>query len=260
MYLKFYNFVHDGSDVCFLTGFCFFLRPQLSSFAFHEVDFLYFRHQLSGICNLGQYAGECLPIKFFRMDLIFATHNQNKAEEINKLLGSSWNVRSLDDAGFHEDIPETGSTLEENALQKARFVWNELGVTCFADDTGLEIDFLDGAPGVYSARFAGPEKDSIQNMEKVLKEMKDVTNRKARFRTVIALIVEGEEVLFEGSVDGEILQKMSGDQGFGYDPIFQPDEADVSFACMSLLEKNQISHRGQAIKKLVDYLESIKNQ
>lgn len=192
------------------------------------------------------------------MDLIFATHNQNKAEEINKLLGSSWNVQTLEDAGFHEEIPETGSTLIENALQKARFVWNELGVPCFADDTGLEIDALGGAPGVYSARYAGPEKDSIKNMQKVLKEMKNISDRKARFRTVIALIVDGKEVLFEGCVEGKILREMVGEQGFGYDPIFQPDEADVSFARMSLLQKNQISHRGRAIKKLVDYLDSIK--
>ncbi|MFW5754290.1 MAG: RdgB/HAM1 family non-canonical purine NTP pyrophosphatase [Marinilabiliaceae bacterium] len=194
------------------------------------------------------------------MDLIFATHNQNKSREINKLLGSAWNVRSLDDVGFHQEIPETGSSLEENALQKARFVWNELGVTCFADDTGLEIDALNGEPGVYSARYAGPEKDSMQNMEKVLEEMAHVSDRKARFRTVIALIMDGKEVLFEGRVEGKILREMIGDQGFGYDPIFQPDEADGSFASMSLARKNQISHRARAIRKLVDYLESIKNQ
>ncbi|MGM0375206.1 MAG: RdgB/HAM1 family non-canonical purine NTP pyrophosphatase [Bacteroidota bacterium] len=192
------------------------------------------------------------------MDLIFATHNQNKAEEINKLLDHSLNVRSLEDIGFHQEIPETGTTLEDNALQKARFVWNELGVSCFADDTGLEIDSLDGAPGVYSARYAGPEKDSVQNMDKVLKKMKNVSDRKARFRTVIALIMDGREFLFEGYVEGKILREMSGNQGFGYDPIFQPDEADVSFARMSLMQKNQISHRGRAIKKLVGYLESIK--
>lgn len=194
------------------------------------------------------------------MDLIFATHNQNKSGEINKLLGSAWNVRSLDDVGFHQEIPETGSSLEENALQKARFVWNELGVTCFADDTGLEIDALNGEPGVYSARYAGPEKDSVQNMEKVLEEMAHVSDRKARFRTVIALIIDGKEVLFEGCVEGKILREMVGDQGFGYDPIFQPDEADGSFASMPLARKNQISHRGRAIRKLVDYLESFKNQ
>ncbi|MFW6351091.1 MAG: RdgB/HAM1 family non-canonical purine NTP pyrophosphatase [Bacteroidota bacterium] len=194
------------------------------------------------------------------MDLIFATHNQNKLKEINKLLGPSWIVRSLSEAGFHQEIPETGSTLEENALQKARFVWNELGVTCFADDTGLEVDSLNGAPGVYSARYAGPDKDSVQNMEKVLKEMKNVSDRSARFRTVIALIHQGREILFEGSVEGKILREKIGDQGFGYDPIFQPDEADGSFAGMLLSRKNQISHRARAIKKLVGYLEANKNQ
>jgi len=192
------------------------------------------------------------------MDLIFATHNQNKSEEIDKLLGSSWNVQSLKDVGFHQEIPETGATLEENALQKVRYVWREFGITCFADDTGLEIDSLNGAPGVYSARYAGPEKDSVQNMEKVLKEMRDVSDRTARFRTVIALIHEGREILFEGSVEGKILREKIGDHGFGYDPIFQPDEADGSFASMPLARKNQISHRGRAIKKLLDYLETIK--
>ena len=192
------------------------------------------------------------------MDLIFATHNQNKSEEIDKLLGSSWNVQSLKDVGFHQEIPETGATLEENALQKVRYVWREFGITCFADDTGLEIDSLNGAPGVYSARYAGPEKDSVQNMEKVLKEMRDVSDRTARFRTVIALIHEGREILFEGSVEGKILREKIGDQGFGYDPVFQPDEADGSFASMPLARKNQISHRGRAIKKLLDYLETIK--
>ena len=194
------------------------------------------------------------------MDLIFATHNSNKAEEINNLLDSFWNIRSLDDAGIIQEIPETGTTLEANALEKTRYVWNQLQTSCFGDDTGLEIDALGGAPGVYSARYAGPEKDSFRNMQKVLDEMRDVSNRRARFRTIIALIIDGREMLFEGRVEGMILSEMTGDQGFGYDPIFQPDEADVSFAQMSMEEKNRISHRARAMHKLVDYLKSIKSQ
>ncbi|MFO8001882.1 MAG: RdgB/HAM1 family non-canonical purine NTP pyrophosphatase [Marinilabilia sp.] len=193
------------------------------------------------------------------MDLIFATHNSHKAEEINKLLPAPWNARPLSAIGYKEDVPETGETLEDNALQKARHIWQELGVDCFADDTGLEIDALGGAPGVYSARYAGPGKDSTKNMQKVLKEMEGITNRRARFRTVIALILNGETTLFEGKVEGEILRELRGHHGFGYDPVFRPDGAAYSFAQMPLDEKNRISHRSQAIGKLVRFLEAVKN-
>jgi XTP/dITP diphosphohydrolase len=188
------------------------------------------------------------------MDLIFATHNNNKSFEISDLLGDGWMVKSLSEAGMDEQIPETGDTLEFNALQKARFVYGKMGVDCFADDTGLEIEALNGAPGVYSARYAGPQKDSHQNMQKVLDELEGVANRKARFRTIIALIKGGLELLFEGIVAGEILHEQTGDEGFGYDPIFKPCEAEVSFAEMPLARKNEISHRGKAVRKLVDYL------
>lgn len=191
------------------------------------------------------------------MDLIFATNNQHKATEIARLLTGTWKVQTLADVGFHKDVPETGRTLEANALQKARYINDQLGKDCFADDTGLEIESLNGEPGVYSARYAGPEKDSGSNIRKVLSEMEGKRNRKARFRTVIALIIDGQEKLFEGIVDGVILEQPEGEGGFGYDPIFKPDEAGVSFAQMPLSEKNKISHRGRAVRKLADYLKSI---
>ncbi|PWD99473.1 non-canonical purine NTP diphosphatase [Marinilabilia rubra] len=191
------------------------------------------------------------------MDLIFATNNQHKASEIAHLLTEKWEVKSLADIGFTQEVPETGTTLEANALQKARYIHNQLGKDCFADDTGLEIEALKGEPGVYSARYAGPAKDSNDNIRKVLAEMQDKHNRKARFRTVIALIINKKEVLFEGIVSGVILSHPSGMGGFGYDPIFKPDEATMSFAEMPLTEKNQISHRGRAVQKLVEYLKTI---
>jgi XTP/dITP diphosphohydrolase len=192
------------------------------------------------------------------MDLIFATKNKHKVLEINRMLGDTKKVKSLLEIKFEGDLPETGHTLEENALQKARFINKHLGVDCFADDTGLEIDALNGAPGVYSARFAGPEKDSIKNIEKVLSELKNKTNRKARFRTVIALILDQKEMLFEGYVDGTILDAPRGDGGFGYDSIFMPEGYDLSFAEMPLSQKNKISHRAMALQKLAEFFH--KNQ
>lgn len=192
------------------------------------------------------------------MDLIFATKNKHKVLEINRMLGDTKKVKSLLEIKFEGDLPETGHTLEENALQKARFINKHLGVDCFADDTGLEIDALNGAPGVYSARFAGPEKDSIKNIEKVLSELKNKTNRKARFRTVIALILDQKEMLFEGYVDGTILDAPRGDGGFGYDSIFLPEGYDLSFAEMPLSQKNKISHRAMALQKLAEFFH--KNQ
>ncbi len=189
------------------------------------------------------------------MDLIFATHNAHKIFEIEPLLNNHWSIKSLDEAGFNEEVPETGDTLEANALQKARFIHSKLGVDCFADDTGLEIDALDGQPGVLSARYAGPEKNSHKNVQKVLEQLHNCDNRKARFRTVLALILSGEEHLFEGTVEGTILSEPSGEGGFGYDPVFKPLEAAVSFAQMPLTQKNRISHRARAFQKLADFLE-----
>jgi XTP/dITP diphosphohydrolase len=191
------------------------------------------------------------------MELIFATNNQHKAKEINSLLGEKWSIKSLSDLNFSDEVPENGDTLRDNALEKARYVHQLWGKDCFADDTGLEVDSLNGAPGVFSARYAGTEKDSTKNMQKLLNELTGKANRNARFRTVIALIINGKEKLFEGIVEGRILQKPEGDKGFGYDPVFKPNEADVSFAQMPLSEKNLISHRARAIKKLTNYLNSI---
>lgn len=188
------------------------------------------------------------------MELIFATNNQHKALEINSLLGKSMNIKSLSDLNFSDEIPETGKTLEENALQKARFVHQRWGKNCFADDTGLEVDALNGAPGVFSARYAGEEKNSAANIRKLLKELEGLNDRKARFRTVIALIIDEKEMLFEGIVEGRILEKPKGKDGFGYDPVFSPNEANLSFAEMPLAEKNLISHRARALKKLTDFL------
>lgn len=188
------------------------------------------------------------------MELIFATNNQHKATEINSLLGQNWAVKSLADLNFNEEVPETGDTLEDNALEKARYIHQLWGKNCFADDTGLEVEALHGAPGVFSARYAGEDKDSSKNINRLLEELKGQSNRKARFRTVIALIIEGREFLFEGIVNGQILENREGNGGFGYDPVFKPDEADVSFAQMPLSEKNLISHRARAMKKLTDFL------
>jgi XTP/dITP diphosphohydrolase len=194
------------------------------------------------------------------MELVFATNNKHKSIEIARLLGGNRMVKSLPEVGFKGDIPETGKTLEENALQKARYIKTRLGTDCFADDTGLEIDALNGAPGVYSARYAGPEKDSFKNMEKVLRELKNCRNRKARFRTIIALIIDDKELLFEGIVKGSILEAPRGEKGFGYDPIFLPDGHTLSFAEMLPDQKNKISHRALAMKKLVDYLKTFKSE
>lgn len=188
------------------------------------------------------------------MKIVFATNNKHKLEEISRLLEGKHEIVSLSSIGCYDDIPEDQDTLEGNALQKARYIKEHYGLDCFADDTGLEIEALDYRPGVYSARYAGPAKDSLANMNKVLSEMQHHTNRKARFRTVIALILEGKEYLFEGRVDGNILTEKHGDAGFGYDPIFQPEGFEVSFAEMPMDEKNKISHRGKATQKLAEFL------
>lgn len=188
------------------------------------------------------------------MKLVFATNNQNKVNEIQPLLGEQIKLFSLADINHHEDIPEDQDTLEGNARQKAQYVYHHFGLNCFADDTGLEVEALDGAPGVFSARYAGNSKNSKHNIERLLKEMEGISNRKARFRTVISLIIDGEETRFEGIVNGSIIHEPKGDLGFGYDPVFQPEGYSITFAEMSLDEKNLISHRSRAIQKLTDYL------
>ena len=186
--------------------------------------------------------------------LVFATNNAHKLEEIRAILGDKMEILSLADINCHADIPETANTLEGNAHLKSEYVYNHYGLDCFADDTGLEVEALDGAPGVYSARYAGDGHDSQANMQKLLKEMEEKNNRKAQFRTVISLIEKGEEKLFEGIVRGEITQEKRGNSGFGYDPVFQPEGFDVTFAEMGSDVKNKISHRARAVKALCDYL------
>lgn len=188
------------------------------------------------------------------MKLVFATNNTHKLEEIREMLGSRHEIVSLKDIQCQEDIPEEQDTLEGNALQKARYIHDKYGLDCFADDTGLEIEALGNAPGVYSARYAGTVHDSEANTRKVLREMEGTANRKARFRTVIALILDNREYLFEGIVDGEILTEKHGHEGFGYDPIFRPRGFTESFAEMSPHAKNEISHRGRAVQRLCQFL------
>ena len=191
------------------------------------------------------------------MKLVFATNNQHKLRELQQILGNSIELLSLQDIGCTDEVPENQETLEGNASEKAFYIYNKFGYNCFADDTGLEIEALDGAPGVDSARYAGEEKSSASNMTKVLREMGNTDERKARFRTVISLVIDGQEKQFEGIVDGEILRAQQGEAGFGYDPIFSPEGFDESFADMSAEAKNKISHRGRAVEKLVDYLKKI---
>jgi XTP/dITP diphosphohydrolase len=186
--------------------------------------------------------------------IIFATNNKHKLHEISHLLGDSFDLLSLKDISIDEDIPEDYPTLEENALFKARYIFRATGMNVFADDTGLEIDALDGRPGVHSARFAGEAKDFKANMDKVLMLMLGKENRKARFRTVIALIIDRKEYFFEGTIEGSILTKPRGAEGFGYDPIFLPEGKTESFAEMPLSEKNRISHRAFAFNKLKQFL------
>lgn len=191
------------------------------------------------------------------MKLVFATNNPHKLEEISRLLEGKHEIISLAEIGCHDDIPEDQETLEGNALQKARYIKHHFGYDCFADDTGLEVKALDNRPGVYSARYAGPAKDSRENMKKVMAEMEGQQERKACFRTVIALILNGQEHLFEGRVDGEILTRQQGEAGFGYDPIFRPEGYRESFAEMSMEEKNKISHRGRATRQLAEFLKTV---
>ncbi len=192
-------------------------------------------------------------------ELIFATHNKNKLREVNELLSGKFKLLSLSDINCKEDIPETQNTIEGNALQKARYIYKKFNKDCFADDTGLEIEALNGAPGVFSARYAGEGKNSDANIEKVFRELKHSTNRNARFKTVFALIINGKEYLFEGIAEGSISKEKHGTSGFGYDPIFFPKGYTKSFAQMSSEEKNKISHRGLAVQKLIAFLNQNSN-
>ena len=191
------------------------------------------------------------------MKIVFATNNPNKLKEIQTLIPKEIEIISLKEIGCTEDIPETGDTLEANAFQKVHYVKENYNYDCFADDTGLEIDALYGAPGVYSARYAGPEKSAEANIEKILNELQGKENRKAKFRTAIALTLNNEEHLFEGEINGHISKVKQGNEGFGYDPIFIPENEKRSFAQMSMEEKGTISHRGRAVRKLVTYLNKI---
>lgn len=189
--------------------------------------------------------------------LVFATNNAHKLEEIRAILGDKVEILSLNDINCHADISETADTLQGNAALKAQYIYENYGLDCFADDTGLEVEALNGAPGIYSARYAGGEgHDSEANMKKLLSEMQDKENRKARFRTVICLIEDGKEHFFEGIVNGSIIRERKGGAGFGYDPIFMPDGYSETFAEMGNDEKNKISHRARAVQKLCEYLKN----
>ena len=188
------------------------------------------------------------------MELVFATNNKHKVREISDLLDGDFRITGLSDLNITEDIPEDAETLEENALFKARYVHGKTGMNVFADDTGLEVTALGGAPGVWSARYAGENKSFDDNIDKLLREMQGATDRSARFRTVIALILDRKEYLFEGIVDGEIITERKGTGGFGYDPVFRATGSDKTFAEIPLQEKNLISHRARAMRKLISFL------
>jgi XTP/dITP diphosphohydrolase len=194
------------------------------------------------------------------MKLVFATHNRNKFNEVKVLLPSSITLVSLTDIGCYDEIPETANTLEGNAKLKADFVTKNYNLPCFADDTGLLVDALDGAPGVYSARYAGEQKNSDDNMNKLLRELKDANSRTARFKTVVALNLKEENILFTGVAEGQITKTKSGQKGFGYDPIFQPTGYHETFAELPLEVKNEISHRGKAIQQLVTFLHKLQSK
>lgn len=194
------------------------------------------------------------------MKIVFATNNQHKLREIQAMLGNDFELLSLTDIGCEEEIPEEQPTLEGNARQKAMFVFDKYGYSCFADDTGLEIEALDGEPGVFSARYAGETKDPQANMDKVLHKLEKINHRKARFRTVISLVMNGNEKQFEGVVEGDITREKKGGSGFGYDPVFMPSGFKKTFAEMSLEDKNKISHRARAVQKLAEYLLHLENK
>lgn len=188
------------------------------------------------------------------MKLVFATNNQHKLDEVRNMVPEHITIVSLAEINCFDDIPETAPTLEGNALQKARYIKEKFGYDCFADDTGLEVEALNNAPGVYSARYAGPGHNSEANMQKLLNELENKSDRKARFRTAIALLLDNKEYLFEGIVNGSILKEKKGNSGFGYDPVFMPEGYNESFAEMGNEAKNKISHRAEAVKKLTAFL------
>jgi len=188
------------------------------------------------------------------MKICFATNNKKKIEEVKSALGENFTIVSLEEIGCKEELPETGDTLNHNAFQKARYVKDHYGVDCFADDTGLEVEALDGAPGVYSGRFAGEPRSDERNVDLLLSKMNGIENRSASFKTVIALILNGEEHAFEGIAEGKIIHERTGTGGFGYDPVFVPNGFKKTFAELTLEEKNAISHRGKAVKALADFL------
>ncbi len=190
------------------------------------------------------------------MKLVFATHNKNKLKEVKALMPSHINLLSLTDIGCFEEIPETANTIEGNALLKANFVKDNYGYPCFADDTGLEVASLNNEPGVYSARYAGSENNAEANMYKLLKNLENKSNKEARFKTAISLVMDTQERLFLGICEGEITSDKRGDSGFGYDPIFQPKGYDITFAEMTLAQKSEISHRGKAVRLLINFLAS----
>ncbi|WP_426485835.1 non-canonical purine NTP diphosphatase [Flavobacterium sp. 2] len=192
------------------------------------------------------------------MKLVFASNNKNKIKEIQSILNGSIQLLSLEDIGCHEEIPETADTIEGNAILKANYVTEKYGYDCFADDTGLEVKALNGEPGVYSARYAGEQKNADDNMNKLLEALKNEENRSAQFKTVIALNLEGKQHLFTGLAKGNITLNKTGNQGFGYDPIFQPENYSETFAELSSEIKNKISHRGKATEQLIDFLNSTK--
>lgn len=189
------------------------------------------------------------------MELIFATNNQHKLEEVQALIGTNIRLKSLNDIGCLDDIPETGDTFEVNASQKSHYIFERFHADCFGDDSGLEVEALNNQPGVYSARYSG-NRNPEENLQLVLDKLGDNSNRKARFRTVISLILQGKEYFFEGIVSGQITLNRTGKSGFGYDPIFKPDGYPITFAEMSLEEKNKISHRAQAMQKLIEFLKT----
>lgn len=189
-------------------------------------------------------------------ELVFATNNPHKVEEIRCKLGDLFQIKTLNELGCHDDIPETSDTLQGNASQKSHYLYEKFGCNCFADDTGLEVEALNNEPGVYSARYAGTDKDSEANMQKLLQNLEGISNRRARFRTVISLILDGKEYFFEGIVYGTILTEKHGAEGFGYDPIFQPEGYSQSFAELTMAQKNAISHRGRAVEKLLEFLKN----
>lgn len=188
------------------------------------------------------------------INLIFATSNQNKVLEIQKILPKKFNIKSLKDLNYFEDVPENENTIEGNAIFKAKYIYEKFNINVFADDTGLEVEALNGEPGVHSARYAGTTRSSEKNIKKLLKNLKNIKNRNARFKTVIALIIDNKLHIFSGIIEGFILDSPKGNNGFGYDPIFCPNGFDKSFAELTLKEKNLISHRSLAMKKLIDFI------